>query len=737
MESKTCCPLEGDPDHVTQSKAAQSLSVMASLSPTREFLTLKVSKPLINCVKKNQNKLQEMLRHPSTISMDMESEQLEINPCLDCENLENWKATCQSVAESYLASLVSETVSISSELKTAAQSLIANCTDNHPQVDVKFDEENLSVVISGEKPMVDDLKGQLCKLQKVNQGSKISKALPYLRSKFHRFGFKAKTKKHGVSVIEKANNEDDYVFVEDYVMSCTTVNISNDIAQFLSTTKGKKLLESYLQNFESLFAVQFDHSGRPVLLCSSKDDGISAAKKIEDHVISVCVPFDLPTMLLPLFKGEKWIALCSELEETYSASIILSGGKLTVVGDKNLLVAVKEKIQKFLESNCYVEKSIPLCWAQWRLLTTHMNAKWVKVKQKLESESMIKHSVPNKMHEESSIVIMGGKPIVTHFAQEVERLVLSMCTSPPIEQTRPGTVKFFNSEKGTTLIKGIESEEKSCIQLCVLCNDNEKDGSSTGCCTKLCTGETKDGTIITLVEGDITEFPVDVIVNAANCNLHHIGGVALAIAEKGGPTIQEDSNWYIRREGKLSDGDAVIAKEVGKLPCKRLIHTVGPKWTGGQNYEEAILKKACMESLKLASDYKTVSFPAISSGVFGFPAKKWANCMMEAFLEYCASNTLSVISEITVVVCNKPVVSAFTEEMHKNLFNFQSSKQLSPSTSLEDTLEVNTERMEQTPPHVVHPEYTAHPRAKSKITDPDIITQFIQLHKGELLKQKV
>ena len=66
--------------------------------------------------------------------------------------------------------------------------------------------------------------------------------------------------------------------------------------------------------------------------------------------------------------------------------------------------------------------------------------------------------------------------------------------------------------------------------------DDIKDGNSLGCCTKLCSSETKDGTLLILVEGDITEFPVDVI-NAANCNLHHMDGVALAIAEKGGPTI--------------------------------------------------------------------------------------------------------------------------------------------------------------------------------------------------------
>ena len=799
LSNKTCSPLGEDVDHVTQRKTSPGLSVLASSSevePKQEFFTLKVSKPLINCVKKNQKRIQEMLTPLcADISIDMELEQLTVNPCPGCESLEGWKTTCQSAIESYMTSLVSETVSFSSELKTAVLSLIANCTESHLQADIKFDEENLSVVISGEKPMVDDLKDQLCKLQKVNTGSKGSKVLPFLKSKLNMFHFKSKPRNCSISVSEKVKDEEDFVFVDDYVMSCTTVGISNDIARFLSTTRGNSLLQSYLKSFETLFTVTFDHSGQLVILCSSKGDGVNAAKKIKEQVVSVCVPFNLPKMLLPLFKGKEWITLRSSLEETHSASIILSSDRLTVLGDKRSLVAVKESIQKFLEGNCYVEKSIPLCWAQWRLLTTHMIDKWVKVKRKLENESMIKHVVPNKEHRKPLIVLKGGKPVVSYFAKEVENLVFSICTSPPIEQARPGTVKFFYSEKGTTLIRGIETEEKSCIQLDVLNNDTINE-SRENCCTKLCTGKTKDGTTITLVKGDITEFPVDVIVNAANCDLKHIGGVALAIAKKGGPIIQEDSDCFISREGKLSDGDAVMAKEVGKLPCKCLIHAVGPKWSGGLRSEDAVLKKACLESLKLASDYRTVSFPAISSGVFSFPVNKCAEYMMKAFLEYCASCALSVLCEITVVVRDNSTASAFTQEMCKNLFNFQSARQFSAGAPTDTTLDEHlkhTTHLEHTsyPENTVHPEYTAYPdhtvqpehtsfpehtaypeytarpdhtahpeqtsylehtaylKAKSKTTsrepigytntksDHDVIAQFIQLHKGELLKQKV
>jgi len=783
-------PLGENVDHVTQGKISPNLSMLASSSQIeqkQEFFSIKVSKPLLSYVKKNQEKLHKVFAPLcAVVSINMKLEQIEINSCPGSESLEDWKVSCQLLIDSYFKDLVSETVSFSSEHKTAVHSLIVSYIEGHSQTDIKFDEENLLVVISGEKSTVDELKDQICEVQNANTGSKgSSRFLPFLKSRLNIFQSIPKPRKRGISVNKEVKDEEDFVIVDDFVMSCTTVDISKRIAQFLSTIRGNNLLQSYLQSFESLFTAQFDYGGQLILLCSSKDDGISAAKKIKEQVVSVCVPFNLPKMLLPLFKGKEWIALCSNLEETHSASITLSKdrSRLTILGDRRSLVAVKESIQKFLEGNCCIEKSIPLCWAQWRLLTTHMVGKWVRVKQKLENESMIRHRIPNKEHKEPSIVLKGGKPIVVYFAKEIENLIFSMCTSLPIEQARPGTVKFFQSEKGTTLLRGIEAEEKSCIQLNVLQDDMDNEYFKD-CYTKLCTGKTKDGTTITLVQGDISEFPVDVIVNAANCDLKHVGGVALAIAKKGGPIIQEDSDLYISSEGKLSVGDAVMAKEVGKLPCKLLIHAVGPKWNDGLNYEEEILKKVCLESLKLASNFKTVSFPAISSGVFGFPVKKCAECMMETFLEYCTSSALSSLHDITVVVCDPSAVSAFTQEMYRNLSNIQEFSASAPVDTLAEAKSEPTIHPERTahpgptdhseptfyPEHTAHPESNAHPEHTTQpkltayseysahpecITYPqtstngesigyaysksshDIITQFIQLHKGELLKQKV
>jgi O-acetyl-ADP-ribose deacetylase len=121
--------------------------------------------------------------------------------------------------------------------------------------------------------------------------------------------------------------------------------------------------------------------------------------------------------------------------------------------------------------------------------------------------------------------------------------------------------------------------------------------------------------IIRLVKGDITEREVDAIVNAANSYLRHGGGgVAAAIVRKGGTIIQQESN----KIGFVPVGFAAITT-AGKLPCKAIIHAVGSRM--GEGDEDNKLRKAVRSSLILASEkgYVSISMPAISSGIFGFP----------------------------------------------------------------------------------------------------------------------
>ncbi|MEJ2272856.1 MAG: macro domain-containing protein [Candidatus Bathyarchaeota archaeon] len=129
--------------------------------------------------------------------------------------------------------------------------------------------------------------------------------------------------------------------------------------------------------------------------------------------------------------------------------------------------------------------------------------------------------------------------------------------------------------------------------------------------------------VLEMIQGDITEQTTDAIVNAANSALQMGGGVAGAIRRRGGPTIQQECN----KIGSINVGGTVITSG-GNLPAKYVIHTVGP--IHGVEHEDEKLKDATLNSLKLAdkNNLKSITFPAISTGIFGFPKDRCAVIML-------------------------------------------------------------------------------------------------------------
>ena len=140
--------------------------------------------------------------------------------------------------------------------------------------------------------------------------------------------------------------------------------------------------------------------------------------------------------------------------------------------------------------------------------------------------------------------------------------------------------------------------------------------------------------ILELIEGDITEMETDAIANAANAQLILGGGVAGAIRRKGGPEIQKECN----KIGGTFVGSAVITTG-GNLKAKHVIHAVGPRM--GEGNEDQKLKNATLSSLKLADQnrLKSIAFPAISTGIFGFPIQRCARIMLKTTIDYLKGQT--------------------------------------------------------------------------------------------------
>ncbi len=146
-------------------------------------------------------------------------------------------------------------------------------------------------------------------------------------------------------------------------------------------------------------------------------------------------------------------------------------------------------------------------------------------------------------------------------------------------------------------------------------------------------------TTLELVTGDITAQETDAIVNAANPSLLGGGGVDGAIHRAGGPQILEECKAIRARQGGCPTGEAVITSG-GRLKAKYVIHTVGPVWSGGGHDEERLLASAYRNSLRLALErgVKTVAFPSISTGIYGFPAERAAQIAVATVKEFTSSH---------------------------------------------------------------------------------------------------
>jgi len=165
---------------------------------------------------------------------------------------------------------------------------------------------------------------------------------------------------------------------------------------------------------------------------------------------------------------------------------------------------------------------------------------------------------------------------------------------------------------------------------------------------------------LSIVEGDITKEHTDAIVNAANSGLRGGGGVDGAIHRAGGPAIMEEC----RKIGHCPTGQAVITTG-GNLKARYVIHTVGPVWSGGGRNEAGLLKSAYLESLKLASKkgLKSVSFPAISTGAYGYPLSDAARIALKTAIDYLKEHP--EIETVRFVLFGKPMYDVFSDELKK------------------------------------------------------------------------
>jgi len=173
------------------------------------------------------------------------------------------------------------------------------------------------------------------------------------------------------------------------------------------------------------------------------------------------------------------------------------------------------------------------------------------------------------------------------------------------------------------------------------------------------------GKILRLVVGDITKVPADAIVNAANAALRPGGGVDGAIHRAGGPQIKEELDGIRARQGGCPTGSAVVTG-AGQLPARFVFHAVGPIWRGGSENEAELLASCYRTCLALAEErgLRSLSFPSISTGAYGYPLKEAAAVAIGVVCEHL-ERADTRLREVIFVLFDQASWEAYAEALRR------------------------------------------------------------------------
>jgi len=462
------------------------------------------------------------------------------------------------------------------------------------------------------------------------------------------------------------------------------VNMSDPlIVQYLNTSTGMQQLQCLFQEKQwPTVAFQFErishsqHAYALRLLCDPGD--IDSVQAIVEQLQKefVVVPLSIPGTFTSLDPQshffEEYRELCQILESKYQ--VIMEDQHLShtvkVAGSASSVNCSVQEIDRFFKRVCTVTQETQVDRGIWCLFQNYMHREWLKVVSDCEQKGV--EFMPSG--EEANIVtikLKGEGSEVSRLMEAIKGLVDSV-VKDSVSVNRPGTCKYFREENTRHLMTGIETTERVCIEITEVDNSEPMDTEDSpavsefaNVCVAHIQALTKELKQIKVCIGDITNFRGDVIVNAANGALQHIGGVALAISQKGGPRIQQDSDNYVRTNGEVQEGNAILFNNAGKLPCRALIHAVGPRWEGGGKHEDHLLRKACFQSLECARKYQSIAIPAISAGVFGFPFNLAAAILVDSAAKFLSTKTTN-INEINFVLIDYNKAEEFVKALSEN-----------------------------------------------------------------------
>ena len=454
-----------------------------------------------------------------------------------------------------------------------------------------------------------------------------------------------------------------------------SLEMSQSAVEMLRSTACRAFINDKFaaNNLQAGLAFDSAKKDRIIIMGMKTEAAEKASKLVKRLVVEECV--DLDEDQVQLEKSEKWSQFRYDLTEKRVLSLFFDrlNRKIWLVGTKEDVPLALAAVTRFLKENTIVSNVVKLSTGCRRFLAKYREQELRQIEEDLKGYSTRIKRVADE--DDEDLIISGTTEGVEKGTKLVQDLA-SKVRSEKLFLNKPGMRKVLGQSKGKKLLTLLENENKCVIEHYI----SEKYESSKKAREEkeenqrkreVCSFLTPEGKNILVFKDNICDRNVDVIVNAANSNLRHVGGVSKAIVEAAGNDVKDECDQHIIDRGPLLDGHVAVTSG-GKLPFKKVIHVVGPKWTkeaarekslGKIPREENLLRYAVKNALDSARSYKSIALPAISTGGYEFPCQLCAKVMVNSAVVFFQENPGCRLSEIQFTSTNDDVVKAFVKEM--------------------------------------------------------------------------
>ncbi|KAK7828030.1 hypothetical protein U0070_013656 [Myodes glareolus] len=414
-----------------------------------------------------------------------------------------------------------------------------------------------------------------------------------------------------------------------YFMAQKDVLIPSEVFMFLQQVDSQKFSKILFEAQKILATYELKGTALLLMACS-----FNTLDEAEKKLLSTLSYKLMEVEDKEVFRSNAWKKKIHLLQKRHSsrASIMIKD-ELTSETPAEVIIAgcVKDvndiygQLFEFLENTMKIERLVDI---EQVLIIEYLRSDrrvfWPKIRKANVQASFKLEDEPK------GILLTGSKSKVLECMNMVKQIRDSVCIKR-FQIDKPGARHFFQ-EKASYYKSEIYHLYGCIIEVQ---EGAEKDKGSLEEQKCLLQKDIVPGVTLIVQQGDLAWFPADVVVNAANENLKHLDGLALALSNAAGPELQAECDKIVRKGGMVLPGNAVISKP-GKLPCHHVVHAVGPRWNGNKAQEcVSLLKRAVERSLSLAEEVKcqSIAMPAVSSGIFGFP------------LDLCVATIVSAIKD--------------------------------------------------------------------------------------------